>query len=338
MRHCELVSQTFILNEMLVLRTASSSKKDLQSLPIYNTIIKRELVAAVIDCNAALVPASFSIKKRLTDCLGSLNNGRNFVSITVANPPYDPDAMTIERIFFFSLVVFGLDCGISFQLSQTTKTLSLVLASKPTSSSDDTNDASASVVHTTLESNPSSSGLFENFDYNLRWYPVIWARDLLSNEPTKVTVFDIDYVVAKTTDTEVIALEDRCPHKAAALSEGRITETGNFQCAYHGWAFDGKTGICKDIPQVAQVDVKKSTSVTFPSRSCAKAVPAQIHQEMVYLFVGGSAEDALLAPPPPTVEEYNTLGFQMSCSIRDMPVDWPIVGKIQTAGRKALQM
>ncbi|KAL3923124.1 MAG: hypothetical protein SGILL_001835 [Bacillariaceae sp.] len=166
----------------------------------------------------------------------------------------------------------------------------------------------------------SSSSPFADFRYEKRWYPVIWARDLVENEPTKVTLFDVDYVVARTSDTEVMALEDRCPHKAAALSEGRITASGNFQCAYHGWSFDGTSGQCQDIPQIAQAD----KSPPFPSRSCAKAVPAQIHQEMVYLF-HGTAEEALVAPPPPTIPEYDELGFQMSCSIREMPVDWPIV-------------
>ncbi|KAL3941147.1 MAG: hypothetical protein SGARI_000697 [Bacillariaceae sp.] len=175
---------------------------------------------------------------------------------------------------------------------------------------------------TTTTSASSSSSLFLNFDYTARWYPVIWARDLLDREPTKVTVFDVDYVVAKVAgEKEVMALEDRCPHKAAALSEGRITANNNFQCAYHGWSFDGTTGICKDIPQVQEVD----RTPPFPSRSCAKAIPAMIHEEMVYLFVGGTAEEALLAPPPPSIHEYTANGFQMSCSIRDMPVDWPIV-------------
>jgi phenylpropionate dioxygenase-like ring-hydroxylating dioxygenase large terminal subunit len=144
-------------------------------------------------------------------------------------------------------------------------------------------------------------------------------------EPTKVTLFDVDYVVAKISDTEVIALNDRCPHKAAALSEGRITETNRFQCAYHGWTFDGTTGDCTEIPQIAQADPNNNSKVNIPTRSCAKAVPAQIHQEMVYLFVGGTAEDALLAPPPPSVPEYDDPTFRLSCSIRDMPVDWPIV-------------
>ena len=33
-----------------------------------------------------------------------------------------------------------------------------------------------------------------------------------------------------------VAMLDRCPHRAAALSEGRMTAGGNLQCAYHGAA------------------------------------------------------------------------------------------------------
>jgi nitrite reductase/ring-hydroxylating ferredoxin subunit len=180
-------------------------------------------------------------------------------------------------------------------------------------------------AETSSPTTTSADNVFANFDYEACWYPVIWIRDLRMKEPTKVTLFDVDYVVAKISDTEVIALNDRCPHKAAALSEGRITETNRFQCAYHGWTFDGTTGDCTEIPQIAQADPNNNSKVNIPTRSCAKAVPVQIHQEMVYLFVGGTAEDALLAPPPPSVPEYDDPTFRLSCSIRDMPVDWPIV-------------
>ena len=76
-------------------------------------------------------------------------------------------------------------------------------------------------------------------------------------------MFDVDYVLAKTTvatvkpneggdgegidadgkeeeEEEVIyAMLDSCPHKKVALSEGRITDCGTsdkryFQCSYHG--------------------------------------------------------------------------------------------------------
>ena len=167
---------------------------------------------------------------------------------------------------------------------------------------------------------------FENFDYESHWYPVSWACDLEPNEPTKVTVFDIDYVVAKTMSEgkeNVICLEDKCMHKAAALSQGRVSSNGkNFQCAYHGWSFDGKSGECVEIPQLVGPD---GVSAKIPSRSCAKAFPAQIHQGMVWIFPGG-LEKALISPPPPTVNELEIEDdFKLCPYVRDFPVDWPIL-------------
>jgi len=122
---------------------------------------------------------------------------------------------------------------------------------------------------------------FSSFDYESHWYPVSWEKDLIENEPTKVTVFDVDYVIAKTSEG-IICLEDKCTHKSAALSDGRVSSNGkNFQCAYHGWSFDGKSGECVEIPQLVRND---GSMGIVPSRSCAKAVPAQIHEEMVWIF------------------------------------------------------
>lgn len=162
---------------------------------------------------------------------------------------------------------------------------------------------------------------FENFDYEDHWYPCIWAENLEVDEPTKVTIFDVDYVVAKTSKGEVIAMKDYCAHKGAALSEGRITASGHFQCAYHGWSFDGKTGDCVEIPQIVKND---GTHAKIPSRACSTAVPAQIHQDMVWLFPGGGLEKALAAPPPPSLpKEFD--GFKKGFFVRDMPIDFSIL-------------
>ena len=82
----------------------------------------------------------------------------------------------------------------------------------------------------------------------------MWRRDLRPDEPTRVTLFDVDYAVARTAagdggEEAFYALVDRCPHKKVALSEGRVTKGGDFQCSYHGWSFDGSTGRCVEIPQ-----------------------------------------------------------------------------------------
>jgi len=50
--------------------------------------------------------------------------------------------------------------------------------------------------------------------------------------------------------------EDACPHRLAALSEGRIDEnTGNLMCTYHGWTFDS-AGKCTNIPQSSPKEMK----------------------------------------------------------------------------------
>ena len=92
------------------------------------------------------------------------------------------------------------------------------------------------------------------FDWRNQWYPVHFARDLPEGQPQRVYIFDEPIVLLKRPgDQGVVALRDRCPHRAAALSEGRMMPDGQLQCAYHGWSFDGESGICTNIPQVPQI-------------------------------------------------------------------------------------
>jgi phenylpropionate dioxygenase-like ring-hydroxylating dioxygenase large terminal subunit len=141
-----------------------------------------------------------------------------------------------------------------------------------------------------------------------------------------VTVFDVDYVIAKIPEGKngetIVAMEDRCPHKSAFLSEGRVTSTGHFQCAYHGCSFDGKDGTCVEIPQVV---TKEGDMPTLTARACGVAVPAMIVQGMVWLFPGGNLEKALQAPLPPTIPEIDIDGFSTTTVVRDFPIDYSIL-------------
>ena len=184
---------------------------------------------------------------------------------------------------------------------------------------DETNEG----VITSSDSRKTSP--FDDFDYASCWHPVVWACDLPLNRATKVTVFDTDYVLARTTldangngeDDTIIAMEDRCPHKSAALSEGRVTSGGNFQCAYHGWSFDGKNGNCVEIPQVT-TSAGRKREPEISSRACGKAVPVMILQGMVWMFPGGDLEAALLAPPPPSIPEMDADGFRITRVVSEL--------------------
>lgn len=90
------------------------------------------------------------------------------------------------------------------------------------------------------------------FDWWRQWYPVALTRDLDPTSLTKATLLGRELVLWKEGGAggQWRCFLDRCPHRLAPLSEGRVDgKTGHLQCAYHGWEFDA-TGACTKIPQV----------------------------------------------------------------------------------------
>ena len=55
------------------------------------------------------------------------------------------------------------------------------------------------------------------------WYAVARSADL-AREPAGVTLLGRDYVVWRDGDAAVVAAPDRCPHREAPLSLGRLLE------------------------------------------------------------------------------------------------------------------
>ncbi|KAJ1638617.1 Rieske [2Fe-2S] iron-sulfur domain-containing protein, partial [Pavlovales sp. CCMP2436] len=167
------------------------------------------------------------------------------------------------------------------------------------------------------------------FEWKQHWYPVAWARDCVLDVPMKVTIFDEDYcVVLRGSGRTPIALRDKCPHRSAALSEGRVTEQGLVQCSYHGWAFDGEDGECKSIPQLldpaaAMLDPAAAIArLPFvpPAKSCADAVAIQVVDGMVWMHT--QAKTAAEAPfPIPRIPEMSDPRYKVLPAVRDFPVD-----------------
>jgi hypothetical protein len=81
-----------------------------------------------------------------------------------------------------------------------------------------------------------------------------------------------------------------------------------------------------EIPQVATDQEPNNNNLPLiTGRTCGKAIPAMIVQEMIWLFPGGNLETALLAPPPPTIPEIDQEGFRMIPTVRDFPIDFSIL-------------
>lgn len=78
------------------------------------------------------------------------------------------------------------------------------------------------------------------------WYQAAWAEELALDAMLARTVAETPLLLVRDTDGAVSALLDRCPHRFAPLSAGKL-EGGIVTCGYHGLAFDG-SGACVHNP------------------------------------------------------------------------------------------
>jgi phenylpropionate dioxygenase-like ring-hydroxylating dioxygenase large terminal subunit len=77
------------------------------------------------------------------------------------------------------------------------------------------------------------------------WHPVASAGSV-AGQPVAARLLGQDLVVWRDLAGEVHAWPDRCPHRGARLSLGRV-EGGHLECPYHGWQFAG-SGQCVHVP------------------------------------------------------------------------------------------
>ena len=84
-----------------------------------------------------------------------------------------------------------------------------------------------------------------NTDAALRrgWHAVALSSEV-STTPLHVSLLGDDWVLVRLP--ELTAFVDRCPHRFAPLSAGRV-EGDTLRCPYHGWCFRAD-GACTEIP------------------------------------------------------------------------------------------
>jgi phenylpropionate dioxygenase-like ring-hydroxylating dioxygenase large terminal subunit len=77
------------------------------------------------------------------------------------------------------------------------------------------------------------------------WHPVAGA-DSISEQPLALRLLGEDLVVWRDSTGAVHAWPDRCPHRGARLSLGRV-HADRLECPYHGWQF-AASGQCVRVP------------------------------------------------------------------------------------------
>ena len=121
------------------------------------------------------------------------------------------------------------------------------------------------------------------------WWPIAFS-DELGSKPLAVCVGRHEIVLFRDLEGAPCAVDDRCPHRRAPLSYGWVTEKGALQCGYHGWCFDGKTGICVEIPNY-RPDERVPPSFRVATYPCAEQVG------FLFVWLGGASNAGALDLP-----------------------------------------
>jgi vanillate O-demethylase monooxygenase subunit len=113
------------------------------------------------------------------------------------------------------------------------------------------------------------------------WYVAGWSHEFAPGRIHARTLIDQPVALYRTGDGAVVALEDRCCHRFAPLSLGRL-EGDDLRCMYHGLKF-APDGRCIEIP--GQKLIPQSASV--------RRYPLIVRGSWVWLWMG----DPALADP-----------------------------------------
>ena len=107
------------------------------------------------------------------------------------------------------------------------------------------------------------------------WYVGAWSNELVQDKLLPRTLLDDPIVFFRTQTGTAAALFDRCPHRFAPLSRGRL-EGEAIECGYHGLRFD-RTGACVLNPY---------NPGHVPPRAHVRTYPLHEQQGIVWIWMG----------------------------------------------------
>eukprot|EP00882_Tetradesmus_deserticola_P029936 GHRQ01033572.1.p1 GENE.GHRQ01033572.1~~GHRQ01033572.1.p1 ORF type:complete len:304 (+),score=124.47 GHRQ01033572.1:348-1259(+) len=148
-----------------------------------------------------------------------------------------------------------------------------------------------------------------SFNWHRAWYPVAIVSQLHEARPTATQLLGMDMVIWRDGNGSWVVFEDRCPHRLAPLSEGRLEPaTGHLMCSYHGWQFDSQ-GKCTSIPQIGEPAAHAAACSS--KRTCAIAYPCQVAQGLLWVWPDAGSPELAAASPPALSSQYGAEGWTL---------------------------
>jgi vanillate O-demethylase monooxygenase subunit len=109
------------------------------------------------------------------------------------------------------------------------------------------------------------------------WYVAAWDHELIDGAKLARTILEKPVVLYRGESGRVVAMEDRCCHRGAPLSMGRI-EGDCIRCMYHGMKFE-PSGKCIQIPGQ---DI-------IPAKLGVRSYPVVARDHLVWIWMGDPA-------------------------------------------------
>ncbi len=118
------------------------------------------------------------------------------------------------------------------------------------------------------------------------WYVALWSEQLTEGQLLGRTILKEPVVIYRMADGKVAALEDRCAHRFAPLSMGKIVGGDRIQCPYHGLEYN-TSGAC-----VLQPHGNKN----IPPRARVKSYPVTEKHKAIWIWMGDQPADHSKVP------------------------------------------
>jgi phenylpropionate dioxygenase-like ring-hydroxylating dioxygenase large terminal subunit len=118
------------------------------------------------------------------------------------------------------------------------------------------------------------------------WYVAAYSSELDEKKIISLSMLGEPVVLYRKTDGTVVALEDRCVHRFAPLSLGRL-EGDNIRCMYHGLLFNA----CGKTIEIPGQDM-------IPPQACVRSYPVVERSGWLWVWMGDKdkADESLIAP------------------------------------------
>lgn len=123
-----------------------------------------------------------------------------------------------------------------------------------------------------------------------RWYAVAESRHVRT-KPLAIKRLGQSLVLWRDRDDKIVCMEDRCPHRGAALSLGRVLD-GEIACPYHGFRYR-PDGQCARVP-CSGPDAKIPAALAVQTRHVMEKYG------IVFLWWGETPETW---PEPPWIDD-----------------------------------